>query len=78
MTCIDEQCYATWSFLSLKPLVLTTWNVVQQAVSTYIQPVREALGGLYTDLFLYPYGGTSPNLSKIPTILGGIVIYCPR
>ena len=33
-----------------------------------------ARGGLLTDLSIYPYGGTSANLSKIPSLLRGIVI----
>ena len=32
-----------------------------------IQPAR---GGLFTDLTIYLYGGTSANLSKIPSLLG--------
>ena len=36
----------------------------------FIQPAREALGGLFTDLSIYPYGGTSADLSKIPSFLG--------
>ena len=37
-----------------------------------------ARGGLFTDLSLYLYGGTSADLSKIPSFLGGIVIYFCR
>ena len=37
-----------------------------------------ARSGLFTDLSIYPYGGTSADLSKIPQNLRGIVIYCPR
>ena len=40
-------------------------------------PTR-AHGGLFTDLSIYPYGGTSADLSKKPPILRGIIIYCPR
>ena len=34
-----------------------------------------ARGGLFTDLSIYPYGGTSADLSKIPPILRGIIVY---
>ena len=34
-----------------------------------IQPARDARGGLFTDWSIYPYGGTSADLSKIPPIL---------
>ena len=44
----------------------------------FIQPAREARGRLFTDLSIYLYGGTNADLSKITTILGGIVIYFRR
>ena len=42
----------------------------------FIQPAQRprARSGLFTDLTIYPYGGTSANLSNIPPILRGIVI----
>ena len=43
-----------------------------------LHSVREFYpGGLFTDLSMYLYGGTIADLSKIPQILRGIVIYCP-
>ena len=53
------------------------FNVLVQKrefIVTVIQPAREARGGLFTDLTIYLYGGTSADLSKIPPLLGGIVI----
>ena len=46
-------------------------------IFSIIQPAREARGVLFTDLTIYLYGGTSADLSKIPPLLGGIVI-CNR
>ena len=35
---------------------------------------KRACSGLFTDLTIYLYGGTSADLSKIPPLLRGIVI----
>ena len=38
-----------------------------------------ARGGLFTDLTIYLYGGTSADLSKIPQFLRGIVVcFCRK
>ena len=50
------------------------------ACSKYLSNPRAAAqrpharGGLFTDFTVYLYGGTSADLSKIPPLLGGIVI----
>ena len=47
-------------------------------ILTVIQPAREAHAGLFTDLSIYPYSGTSSDLSKIPPILGESLFTVPE
>ena len=46
-------------------------------VTKIIQHSCQARGDLFTDLSIYPYSGTSADLSKITTTLQGIVNCCP-
>ena len=47
-------------------------SIVKQYYLVFIYPTR-AQSGLFTDLSIYLYGGTSADLSKIPPFLEGIV-----
>ena len=76
---IISYCPVSWvlalhseNTLCVKKMPMQNFHInVSSELSYY--PTR-ARGGLFTDLTIYLYGGTSADLSKIPSLLGGIVI----